>query len=1309
MARLVGEGIEEYTTDQIKIRQQIAGSGFGDNTRSLDFLQIQNNRNAWLKLGSSVRILTAKQMLETIKKQPEYENLTLEELEDTRTTGVDRLKAIGLDSKGRFMGKGLATEAVLFNSLSKLTPSTYNVDDKEVSTKSTNGSYTPRSGVTTSTSVWNSSAYGLGGNQQGLVPPPGLIDAKIDALNRGSIRKATINIKAHNKFQFELIELLYIRLGYTMLLEWGWDKYINSQSVAIEKMGNTLMEDVWFQDNEGTNFQDLIKKVEYYRKLYNGNYDGFIGRVSNFSWDFDTDGTYNITLNLITVGDVIESLKVNLPKFEVSKEQIKLDLERYNDNNLRDRKKENQKLSEESTIVTNAGNSTLAYSLFLDIINPGNKGVTKWKGGIESNYFNLFAGEETTLQTRKTYNTDNNTIKSEFPSEENFLDRDKYSYFLTLGELLSKIQQLCIHNTNSTPVIDLDNDVESNIMSAYPNQISLDPRICFVKPRFSNDISATTETGKDKATYINVGYPSQKDLKEWFNVDGCNTDCVYGKTMNIYVNYDFISTCLSKSTKKGEVFLYKFLQNLCDGINSALGNISNLEPIIEDDYKIVIQDQNKIRGIETSKYSDKFKEDDDVDFELFGYNIKNSTSNILRKFNFETKITPQLSSMISIGATANGTSTKNYDATAFSSWNSGLKDQYQLNLVDPKPISSDEILTNDDVLMLSKSFAEASIDTYAGIDGTTGLQIIPSLLSSLIPGSGTIVRKPKESAFQSSTARDITFKGTRNPWGNDLVSYSSNNYNFWSDYVQKAEKNKIAKAAEIEKERLFDKKYTDKYNSFSADYVRYLIQGFGGKANTILETRHMYYDLNPDFINAGKKAFKAYVDKIDNEIYNRYGDPSTKIGFIPLDFSLESDGISGVKLYNKLNVRQEFLPSQYPKSVEFLIKNVNHTISDNDWSTELKTLSTPKTSGHSLDKFDFFDIIKDSIAKDSKLYVDPSLTKSLTTGIDLINTNSRTGLIFDTEETSKTQIVLHHTAGNNTPAGYIRDWRTKSYPLATHYIIPRSGQTEQLYEDKYWSNHLGTDLPNNGFLQKHSLAIEISNYGYLQLKQKGDRLEGGNKAQETGWYTWNGQLIPDSEVAEPYRVSGNGNIESFVNKVPGGYRGYVRFQKYTNGQIKSLEKILRGWKKSYPKIPLKLTAESYKEMFPNTKTNGEYNISSDAAGKIPGIYTHNSYRPDKVDVFPQKELLEMLMGLEGDSTTTSSTKTPFIYYPQFASTYFEVNGKEVTVEIEYDDGEFQGTGIGKATSRSTSSVDIKVAKAAASLQAKGDLANQYKN
>ena len=36
-----------------------------------------------------------------------------------------------------------------------------------------------------------------------------------------------------------------------------------------------------------------------------------IGKLTNFSWKFNNDGSYDITLNLIGMGDVIESLKIN--------------------------------------------------------------------------------------------------------------------------------------------------------------------------------------------------------------------------------------------------------------------------------------------------------------------------------------------------------------------------------------------------------------------------------------------------------------------------------------------------------------------------------------------------------------------------------------------------------------------------------------------------------------------------------------------------------------------------------------------------------------------------------------------------------------------------------------------------------------------------------------------------------------------------------------------------------------------------------------------------------------------------------------
>ncbi len=43
-----------------------------------------------------------------------------------------------------------------------------------------------------------------------------------------------------------------------------------------------------------------------------GNYDGMVAKVTNYSWDLDDDLSFNIKLDLISVGDIIDSLKVNL-------------------------------------------------------------------------------------------------------------------------------------------------------------------------------------------------------------------------------------------------------------------------------------------------------------------------------------------------------------------------------------------------------------------------------------------------------------------------------------------------------------------------------------------------------------------------------------------------------------------------------------------------------------------------------------------------------------------------------------------------------------------------------------------------------------------------------------------------------------------------------------------------------------------------------------------------------------------------------------------------------------------------------------
>jgi len=65
-------------------------------------------------------------------------------------------------------------------------------------------------------------------------------------------------------------------------------------------------------------------------------------------------------------------------------------------------------------------------------------------------------------------------------------------------------------------------------------------------------------------------------------------------------------------------------------------------------------------------------------------------------------------------------------------------------------------------------------------------------------------------------------------------------------------------------------------------------------------------------------------------------------GFIPIDLTVELEGISGILLYNKLITTDEILPSSYNNKIDFIITAMDHSISNNEWVTTLSTLSVPK-------------------------------------------------------------------------------------------------------------------------------------------------------------------------------------------------------------------------------------------------------------------------------------------------------------------------------------------------------------------------------
>jgi hypothetical protein len=887
---IIGEKFKPYVQAQIAVRQRTQGKGFTPgSTRSIEDIQILNNQNAWLKLSSSVRVIGNGS---AASADPNTGEVPI-------SAGSDRLTAIGLTNTKDFLGNQLAKKAVLFNTLSEVNPAERN-DKGKITTQ---GTHDFRSGVATNGKVWNMNSYGLGGTNFGLAPAPGLISAKIDCKNRGSIRSATVEIKCYNKFQFELIELLYLRLGYSMLLEWGWDKYISGKDNTIQQVGNTLCENVWFQDFPSNNFRKVIDTIENYRKLYEGNYDGFLGKVVNFNWKFGSDGTFDITLDLITIGDVIESLKVNLPQ----KMKSVADIQQMTEGS------QYAKNISDSSIVQNAGTSTLAFKLYLDIIEDNQN---KWNGN--GNYLGLF-----TLLKQ----TDPNVVsKLQSPKEKEGkgVNIDKYNYFLTFGQLLNYITRYSIPSIQDSKMINIDTDSDENICSIFPMQISLDPRVCFVKPFYLPELALNSDTERNgRTTVIDNTYAWSKVAQDFGVTDAKGV--MYGKIMNIYLNYNFVSDCLKDTTSNGEVFLFKFLSKICDGINASLGGLNKLEPILEDDNILKIIDQNPIPGIANSaEFGDRFK-GQIVPFEVFGYNtsdLNDVKSNFVRDLSFVTKIDPNLASMITIGATAEGTKSKNYDGTAFSKWNEGLEDAYAMKYDDP--ISEVEInigdsekyypLTSDNIATMLAYFNKSEIDQYTAYGKER------SDNNKLTYGGGVF----------GKSVRDIDkCPITGESWWN--LS--------WREYFIKVKTYLLEKESEEKSEA---NKESQK-KGVATNYIQYLTVAFTGTINGISYYDPNYFQLSEDFINLGKQLWKSFKNAYDNLEYELTKNPSNTIGFIPIDASIKIDGLSGIRIYQELQVQQGVLPAAYPRAVKFLITKVNHDISNNDWSTSLSTISTPNT------------------------------------------------------------------------------------------------------------------------------------------------------------------------------------------------------------------------------------------------------------------------------------------------------------------------------------------------------------------------------
>lgn len=267
MAKILGLPFDSFVDSQIKVRQ----TKLAKTQKSPEELSVFYSNTAWLRLSSGVN------------------------LGSERATTLSSKLGI---SAGLVQGTALSRNLVLWGSTVGFTPTGDGVSLDPL-----------RGGV----GYGINNAYGfLTTSDQGLKPPPGLTKASINYKNNGSLKQAEVNIKCFSRSQFEALEAIYLRLGYTMVLEWGNTLWFNNEGEFKRTEGYSIPSMLFGTDGniKPQALQEKIYKLK--SEVTDGNYDAMVGKVTNYSWTLNDDLSFDIKLNLISVGDIIDSLKVNL-------------------------------------------------------------------------------------------------------------------------------------------------------------------------------------------------------------------------------------------------------------------------------------------------------------------------------------------------------------------------------------------------------------------------------------------------------------------------------------------------------------------------------------------------------------------------------------------------------------------------------------------------------------------------------------------------------------------------------------------------------------------------------------------------------------------------------------------------------------------------------------------------------------------------------------------------------------------------------------------------------------------------------------
>ena len=248
--------------------------------------------------------------------------------------------------------------------------------------------------------------------------------------------------------------------------------------------------------------------------------------------------------------------------------------------------------------------------------------------------------------------------------------------YISFQALLKWVSEYPNLYSNEEEIVSIDY-LSDKPFFTYSTSISCDLSKCYVRNKYLGTTQGTFQTAppfKDIDTFKDSNYSSlNTTLEEEAEVE--EYPSIYPQVGNInyiYISVSFLTNLILKESdnKDNKVSVSTFLQKVCDGVNKSLGSINDFQVItdvdgIKETLTIIDYQQKRIKGLPDIEKKDS-REITTIRAQGLG--------SMLTKIQAQSSITPEIASMIAIGAQAQS-QIVGEEATSFSRLSRGLTDK----------------------------------------------------------------------------------------------------------------------------------------------------------------------------------------------------------------------------------------------------------------------------------------------------------------------------------------------------------------------------------------------------------------------------------------------------------------------------------------------------------------------------------------------------------------------------------------------------------------------------------------------------------